>query len=130
MDIGTHLVCDASNPTERLKKAERQRIASLDTIVYVSAVSAWEIEIKRGLGRIHLPDDWSTHVEQQGFLWLPISWKHTRQLSSLPDIHRDPFDRMLVAQAKADQITLNRLSPELARGRDEGREKRMRRNGA
>jgi PIN domain nuclease of toxin-antitoxin system len=72
MDIGTHLVCDASNPTERLKKAERQRIASLDTIVYVSAVSAWEIEIKRGLGRIHLPDDWSTHVEQQGFLWLPI----------------------------------------------------------
>jgi len=72
MDIGRHLVCDARNPTKRLKKAERQRIASLDTIVYVSAVSAWEIEIKRGLGRIHLPDDWSTHVEQQGFLWLPI----------------------------------------------------------
>ncbi|MFA7053853.1 MAG: hypothetical protein WC328_12645, partial [Kiritimatiellia bacterium] len=72
INIGRHLVCDASNPTERLKKAERQRIASLDTIVYVSAVSAWEIEIKRGLGRIHLPDDWSTHVEQQGFLWLPI----------------------------------------------------------
>lgn len=70
--LDTHILLWWLNDDKRLKKAERQRIASLDTIVYVSAVSAWEIEIKRGLGRIHLPDDWSTHVEQQGFLWLPI----------------------------------------------------------
>lgn len=104
--LDTHILLWWLSDDKKLKKAERQLIVSLDTVVYVSAASAWEIEIKRGLGRINLPSDWTAHIEQQGFLWLPISWKHTQQLSLLPDIHRDPFDRMLVAQAKAEQLRL------------------------
>lgn len=104
--LDTHILLWWLNDDKKLKKPERQLIASLDAVVYVSAASAWEIEIKRGLGKIDLPNDWPAHIEEQGFVWLPISWKHAQQLSLLPDIHRDPFDRMLVAQAKSEQLTL------------------------
>jgi PIN domain nuclease of toxin-antitoxin system len=104
--LDTHILLWWLSDDQKLKKPERQLIASLDAVVYVSAASVWEIEIKRGLGKIDLPSDWPKHVERQGFLWLPISWKHAQQLALLPDIHRDPFDRMLVAQAKTEHLTL------------------------
>jgi PIN domain nuclease of toxin-antitoxin system len=104
--LDTHILLWWLGDDKKLKKAERQLIASLDNVVYVSSATAWEIEIKRGLGKIGLPSDWAARVEEEGFLWLPITWQHTQQLSALPTIHRDPFDRMLVAQAKAEHLTL------------------------
>lgn len=84
----------------------REAIADTDNVVYVSAATMWEIVIKRSLGKLELPDDWATVVEQEPMRRLPITWEHALQVSKLPPVHRDPFDRMLVAQAIAEELVL------------------------
>ena len=74
--------------------------------VYVSAASTWEIAIKRAIGKLQAPDDMDTIVEEEGMLKLPISLFHGDQAGMLPDIHKDPFDRMLVAQAQAEGLVI------------------------
>ena len=80
-------------------------IATAD-IVFVSVASAWEAAIKASLGRLELPDTVEAGVLASGFEKLLISFSHAEQAASLPHHHRDPFDRMLVAQAKAEGLTL------------------------
>lgn len=65
----------------------------------VSAVSVWEIAIKRSLGKLRLEDRWATALAQLDFEPLPITSRHAEHVEKLPWHHRDPFDRMLVAQA-------------------------------
>lgn len=72
----------------------------------MSAVSIWEIEIKRALGRLEAPDDVAGLVEQSGFEPLPIGFGHAREAGRLPPLHSDPFDRMLVAQALLEGLIL------------------------
>ena len=74
--------------------------------VYVSAVTAWEIAIKASLGRIETSRSTTVAVVESGFEELPIRLSHAEHLERLPQHHRDPFDRMLVAQAKAEGLTL------------------------
>lgn len=74
--------------------------------VYVSAVSTWEISIKRCIGKLKAPDDMDRIVEDEGFLKLPISLYHGDQAGALPEYHKDPFDRMLIAQAQAEGLIL------------------------
>ncbi|HLD69014.1 MAG TPA: type II toxin-antitoxin system VapC family toxin [Pseudomonas sp.] len=74
--------------------------------VLVSAASIWEISIKRAKGLIEVPDDLEALVEDEGFSKLPISLFHAQQAGVLPEIHRDPFDRMLIAQAQAEGLEL------------------------
>lgn len=83
--------------------------------VYVSIVSAWEIEIKRSLGRLETPDNLETIMQENTFLLLPVSLPHTRIIRSLPLHHRDPFDRMLVAQAMVENLTLLTCDPNILR---------------
>jgi len=75
-------------------------------IVFVSAATAWEAAIKAALGRLELPDSVESGVEDSGFEKLPITFSHAEAAAALPAHHHDPFDRMLVAQAATEGLTL------------------------
>ncbi|MEX1196702.1 MAG: type II toxin-antitoxin system VapC family toxin [Pseudohongiellaceae bacterium] len=73
-------------------------------VVHVSAVTLWEIAIKRSLGKLQAPADINGLIEDEGFLPLAISLFHGERAGDLPLLRRDPFDRMLVAQAQAEGL--------------------------
>lgn len=83
----------------------RAAIANAD-VVFVSAASAWGEAVKAALGRLRYPDTIEKGVEASGFEKLPISLEHAERAARLPQHHHDPFDRMLVAQAQAEALTL------------------------
>jgi PIN domain nuclease of toxin-antitoxin system len=89
----------------RLGRAVRAAVAEAD-LVFVSAATAWEAAIKAALGRLRYPDTIEAGVEASGFEKLPISMAHAELAARLPAHHADPFDRMLVAQARAEELTL------------------------
>lgn len=72
----------------------------------MSAATIWEIEIKRALGRLTAPDDAVERVESSGFEPLPINLEHAREAGRLPLHHSDPFDRILIAQARVEDLSL------------------------
>lgn len=84
----------------------RDTIADTRNDIYVSAASGWEIAIKKSISKITAPDNLDAIVEDAGFLHLPITFFHGEQAGNLPQHHKDPFDRMLVAQAQAEGLTI------------------------
>ena len=88
-----------------LRRAAERAIRDADQ-VYVSAVSGWEVAIKASLGRLRTKRSVADAVTQSGFEELPVRLHHAEVLARLPWHHRDPFDRMLVAQALAEGLTL------------------------
>ncbi|HTZ36341.1 MAG TPA: type II toxin-antitoxin system VapC family toxin [Stellaceae bacterium] len=72
--------------------------------VAVSIVSWWEIAMKRGLGKLRFVEAFEDVMADEGFVLLPISYRHLRALDNLPQAHRDPFDRMLIAQSIAENL--------------------------
>lgn len=103
--LDTHAVLWWQSDDRRLPKAARAAIATAD-VVWVSAASGWEVAIKQGLGRLRLAEPFAVTVAADDFTELPISLTHTARLATLPPRHRDPFDRMLVAQALVERATL------------------------
>ena len=99
----------------RLGKIAYDAIASPDNEVFVSAANIWELAIKREKGALPAPYDLATLIEQRGFTPLPLSLFHAEQAASLPMHHRDPFDRMLIAQAQAEGLTLVTRDPHILR---------------
>lgn len=89
-----------------LGSAAYQAIRDARNDVYVSAATTWEASIKKALGKLEAPDDLDRIVEEERFLKLPISLYHGQVAGLLPPYHRDPFDRMLVAQAQAEGLTV------------------------
>jgi PIN domain nuclease of toxin-antitoxin system len=76
-------------------------------VVYVSAVVVWEATIKAGLGKLSLPlDELEATIAAAGFAVLPVTVAHALEVRHLPPLHRDPFDRLLVAQARHERLTL------------------------
>ena len=105
--LDTHTLLWWAADDKRLKPPERDAIGDEDAIVWVSAASIWEIFIKRRLGRIEIASaDLERELERSNFLELPIAWRHAEIAGSLPQHHEDPFDRMLIAQAQAEQLVL------------------------
>lgn len=104
-------MADASELSDRARSA----IAERSNEVMVSIASLWEIVIKRALGKLEFPEDVETTLAVEGFGLLPIGFGHLRALESLPTLHRDPFDRMLVAQALADGLVIVSGDPAVAR---------------
>ena len=86
--------------------AVRRALARPTTDAVVSAATAWEIEIKRALGKLSAPDDLAEALAAGGYRPLPVSVDHAVTAGRLPPHHRDPFDRMLVAQAVAEGLTV------------------------
>ena len=92
--------------TPELPDEVRVAVQDTDNVVYVSAASIWEIAIKRALGKLEVDDDYVTEIAEQGFVELPVRWQHAERVEALPMLHRDPFDRLLIAQAQALGLTL------------------------
>lgn len=84
----------------------RAALADGGNQVFVSAVVAWEIVIKRALGRLVFEGSVAGAVDEEGFEELAVSLAHADEVATLPGLHRDPFDRMLVAQARCGGLTL------------------------
>jgi PIN domain nuclease of toxin-antitoxin system len=103
--LDTHVVLWWRQDNRRLGRPGRDVIAAAD-VVHVSAASAWEVAIKRAIGRLQLDDPFDMHVQQAGFEPLPITFTHAAEVARLPFHHADPFDRMLVAQARVEGLTL------------------------
>ena len=104
--LDTHVLLWWLGDDDRLGEQARLAIADPANEAVVSAVSGWEIAIKRDLGKLKAPADLEAHVKGQGFTLLSMTFGHAEQVASLPPLHRDPFDRMLVAQAKAEGLVL------------------------
>lgn len=107
--LDTHLLLWAAGEPDRLSADARALIDAPENELFFSAASLWEIAIKRGLGR----DDFRVDTRllrrgllDNGYSELPIGSEHAVAIDSLPSIHKDPFDRMLVAQAMVEGITL------------------------
>ncbi|HKD07387.1 MAG TPA: type II toxin-antitoxin system VapC family toxin [Bryobacteraceae bacterium] len=88
----------------RTKRVPSSRIPA-NTIV-ISAVSLWEIWLKNSLGKLHIRDDFERRLDVEPFDQLPLRAAHTRRVALLEWHHRDPFDRMLVAQAQLENLAL------------------------
>ena len=104
--LDTHVLLWWLQGDERLGSQLVEQVSDSRNEVFVSAATTWEISIKRALGKLKAPDDMSSVIEDNGFLELPISMFHGDQAGLLPDIHKDPFDRMLIAQAQAEGLVL------------------------
>lgn len=100
--------------SKRLSTRARATIADADRLI-VSAVSLWEIAIKRSSGRLSAPADLSRRLAAlRQVELLPVSPLHAEAVGELPWHHRDPFDRLLVAQARAERLALVSSDPTLA----------------
>ncbi|HMN45752.1 MAG TPA: type II toxin-antitoxin system VapC family toxin [Povalibacter sp.] len=103
--LDTHLLLWALAQPDRLSAATRKQISAAE--VYVSAASIWEISIKVGLGKLDAdPDQILEAIEPAGFMLLPITAEHAVKVAKLPALHKDPFDRMLAAQASVEPMIL------------------------
>lgn len=91
---------------EGLNDQARDAIADPVNLVMVSAASAWEISIKKALGKLSAPDDLERQLDESGFVPLAISVAHGIAAGQLPRHHDDPFDRMLIAQAFGEGLTI------------------------
>lgn len=112
--LDTHALLWWLADDEALREDARSAIAEGQNAVFVSAASAWEISIKRSLGKLEAPSDLEEQVESNGFDPLPIDLAHATVAGSLPRHHDDPFDRVLVAQAQAEGLTLVTRDPRFA----------------
>jgi PIN domain nuclease of toxin-antitoxin system len=104
--LDTHVLLWWLDDSSELGPRCKELIADQRNQVYVSAATTWEISIKKALGKLVAPDDIDSIVEDEGFSKLPISLYHGQLAGSLPMLHRDPFDRMLIAQAQAEGLIL------------------------
>jgi PIN domain nuclease of toxin-antitoxin system len=104
---------------DRLAAHARDTIASSDSEVFLSAVSAWEMAIKIAAGKLQLPRPMNEMIPESllrdDFRSLALQPHHCFELARLPMLHRDPFDRMLVAQARVDKLTLVTVDRQLQR---------------
>ncbi len=111
--LDTHTLIWAAK--EELRDDAHKMIEEVADSVFVSAATIWEIEIKQALGRLQAPGDIIERVDKSGYERLPITFEHAREAGRLPLLHGDPFDRILVAQARVEGLTLASADTEIRR---------------
>jgi PIN domain nuclease of toxin-antitoxin system len=104
--LDTHLLLWWLEASPLLPARARELVSNPENTVFVSAVSLWEIWLKQSLGKLRLPLNFTERLAAESFESLPLLASHPRQVSLLPWLHRDPFDRMLVAQAQVEKLVL------------------------
>jgi PIN domain nuclease of toxin-antitoxin system len=106
LSLDTHALLWWLEDPQLLSKAARKAIGDGKNTIYVSAAVAWEIAIKKALGKLDAPDDLEAAMAANRFLPLPITIPHALAVATLPLIHGDPFDRLLIAQARHEGFKL------------------------
>ena len=105
--LDTHILLWWLADNARLTKKVKSAIANPDNVVYTSPASIWEASIKRALGRREFDDKkLLTAIESSGFREVVITMQHGQVAGNLPRYHEDPFDRMLIAQAQVNNLTI------------------------
>ncbi len=104
--LDTHSLLWALGEPDALSSRARAAIGDTGSIVHVSTASLWECAIKASIGKLELPEEFFDSITMAGFEELQIRIPHLQVYGELPMHHRDPFDRILVAQAKAESLTL------------------------
>ncbi len=108
--IDTHIFLWLMEGVRMPKNAESFLNDTFNNEVFVSYVTAWEIAIKYGIGKLKLPDVpeiwFPDRLRRTGFLQLPIEMRHALRVYNLPPLHKDPFDRLLISQAEVENLTL------------------------
>ena len=112
--VDTHALLWWLTDDPALSATARDAIADPANDPFVSSASVWEIAIKRSLGKLEIEDRWSTALRQLDLTPLPVTAHHAFRVERLPWHHRDPFDRILVAQADAEGCTLVTADPRLS----------------
>jgi PIN domain nuclease of toxin-antitoxin system len=103
--LDTHALLWWLADDERLGKRTREQISTAQSVA-VSAASAWEVAIKSALGKLRAPPELERTVVSEGFSPLPVTFAHAERAGALDQHHRDPFDRLLVAQAQLEGLTI------------------------
>jgi len=104
--LDSHVLLWWDKDMSQLSGAQRAAIGDSDNEVFVSAVTAWELGIKSKSGKLSLVEPVSGLVRRFGFAELPVTLEHAEAVSSLAVLHKDPFDRMLMAQARVEGMVL------------------------
>ena len=107
--LDTHALLWWAADSPRLGRRSRALLAEEE--VWVSAITGWEVEVKRALGRLQAPPDLAALLEGQGFRELPLTLRHATVAGQLPLHHQDPFDRALVAEAQVEGLRLVTADP-------------------
>ena len=104
--LDTHVFLWMLSAPDRINEKATKILRNPNTAVYVSAVSAVEISIKKKLGKLEAPDGLADEIKLRGLLELPLRYAHGEAMQNMPDHHADPFDRMLIAQAQSEGLTI------------------------
>lgn len=108
--LDTHAFLWFVSASERLSAAARQAIIKKETDVFISRISYWEICLKVSIGKLHLSTSWEKKLDAERkanrFNWLSLESRHCEEIIHLPWHHKDPFDRMLIAQARSENLTI------------------------
>ena len=104
--LDTHAFIWWNDDPTKLSKAGREAIENKENIIFISTVVIWEIVVKMMLGKLEAPADPLKVALSEGFIPLPITGEHALTLKTLESHHNDPFDRLLIAQAKYEGFTL------------------------
>ena len=104
--LDTHVLLWWLADDKALDESKREIIENPNTIIFISAVSTWEIEIKRKLGKLKIPNNFHKVIDGSDFIKLSINISHTLKLADLDDHHNDPFDRLLIAQCLVEKCAL------------------------
>lgn len=111
--LDTHALLWWLDDAPELASAAREAVADPENTVFLSAVVIWELRIKQALGKVDLPERFRRVLEEQPFVGLPVTLDHAHAVVDLPPIHRDPFDRMLVAQALCEGFSIVTRDPSI-----------------
>ena len=115
--LDTHAFLWFINGDVELSKKAKNAIENPENIKFISIATFWEISIKISIGKLQLDmpfQELEIHASQNGFQLLPITFQHTLQLINLPLHHKDPFDRILIAQASCDNLAIIGKDPYFA----------------
>lgn len=104
--LDTHVVLWWLGDAPELSARARSLLGDPSSVLFLSAASVWEMRIKQSLGKLRLPSNFATVLAGQAIEPLPITHAHAHRIEKLPPIHRDPFDRLLIAQAECEGLTI------------------------
>lgn len=111
--LDTHIYLWWLNDDTQLSDSIKNYLSNTNNDIFVSAVSFWEISIKHRLGKLPMKTSFTSLYDNLQFTLMPITIKHVLEVDTLPNYHKDPFDRMLVAQARVEKCTIITNDPKI-----------------